>query len=261
MFSGKRMTAQAALSQISKIRRKARDVLLLPFAFFILPLFAAIFFVAYALWPTWPSAPVALDAPALPITVAGTLLEVPPAAIRAAVQRHPGPHQRIDLAFLWPSLTPPQPDAGTDSKPLGAGDGSDPAASNANAPPADTSGRLFVTIAPLDSVLPPLDRLRDIYPRYVEAQASAGAEGLAIVPFRAGTPYDGQDLVYLANKPEQFFTLCTRDSGVVPGTCIHEQMLGDADITLRFPRDWLKDWKSVADGFDRLAAQLHPQEK
>jgi hypothetical protein len=251
--------AQAALSQSPKIRRKARDVLLAPFALFVLPLLAAGFFVAYVLWPTWPSAPIVLDAPALPITVAGTLFEVPPAAIRAAVQRHPGPQQRIDLAFLWPSLRPPQPDAPTDSKPLGAVDGSDPAA--ANAPPADTSGRLFVTIAPLDSLLPPFDRLRDIYPRYVETQASAGPDGLAIAPFRAGTPYDGQDLIYLANKPEQFFTLCTRNSGVMPGTCIREQMLGDADVTLRFPRDWLKDWKSVAGGFDRLAAQLHPQEK
>jgi hypothetical protein len=176
------------------------------------------------------------------------------------VQRHPGPHQRIDLAFLWPSLTPPQPDADSGGKPLGAVDGSDPAAANGTAPPADTGGRLFVTIAPLDALLPPLDRLREIYPRYVEAQASAGADGLAIAAFRAGTPYDGQDLVYLANKPEQFFALCTRNTGVVPGTCIHEQMLGNADITLRFARDWLKDWKSVADGFDRLAAQLHPQD-
>jgi hypothetical protein len=261
MFSGKRMAAQAALSQRPKTRRKARDVLLMPFAFFVLPLLAAVLFVAYALWPSWPSTPVALDAPALPITVAGTLFEVPPAAIRAAVQRHPGPHQRIDLAFLWPSLTPPLPDADTDSKPLGAEDGTDPAAAIPKERPADSSGRLFVTIAPLESLLPPLDRLRDIYPRYVETQATAGADGLAIAPFRADSPYDGQDLVYLANKPEQFFTLCTRDSGVLPGTCIHEQMLGDADMTLRFQRDWLKDWKSVADGFDRLAAQLHPQEK
>jgi hypothetical protein len=255
------MAAQAALSHTPKTRRKARDLLLLPYAFFAAPLLAAGFFVAYALWPTWPSTPIALDAPALPITVADTLFEVPPAAIRAAVQRHPGPHQRIDLAFLWPSLTPPPPDADTDSKPLGGIDGSAPGAASANAPPTDTSGRLFVTVAPLESLLPPLERLRDIYPRYLEAQATAGANGLAIAPFRADSPYGGEDLVYLANKPEQFFTLCTRDSSVMPGTCIHERMLGEADITLRFPRDWLKDWKSVADGFDRLVAQLHPQEK
>ncbi len=254
------MASQAALSRSLKTRRKARDFLLLPFALFALALLAAGFFVAYALWPSWPSAPVALDAPSLPITVAGALFEVPPAAIRTAVQRHPGPHQRIDLAFLWPSLTPPQPDANADDKPLDAVDGSGPAAGNAKAP-ADNGGRLFVSIVPLESLLPPLDRLRNIYPRYVEAQASAGADGLAIAPFRAGSPYDGQDLVYLADRPEQFFALCTRDSDVMPGICIHERLLGDADIALRFPRDWLKDWKSVADGFDRLLAELHPPGK
>jgi hypothetical protein len=64
-------------------------------------------FISYALWPTWPSDPVALDAPALPITVAGVLFELPPAAIRETVQRHPGQHERVDLAFAWPSLGPP----------------------------------------------------------------------------------------------------------------------------------------------------------
>src|SRR5260370_27978570 len=68
-------------------------------------------FVSYVLWPTWPKSGVALDAPAIPVTVAGTLFNVPPAAIRAAVQRHPGAHERIDLVFLWPSLAPPTADA------------------------------------------------------------------------------------------------------------------------------------------------------
>ncbi len=71
----------------------------------------------------------ALDAPALPITVAGVLFQVPPAAIRATVQRHAGPQERIDLAFLWPSLKPPQPNGEAngraDGKPLDANDAGD----------------------------------------------------------------------------------------------------------------------------------------
>jgi len=118
--------------------------------------------------------------------------------------------------------------------------------------------RLFVTITGLVGMLPPLERLRTIYPRYVEAQASAGPDGLAIVPFRAGTPYDGEDLVYLASSPEQFVARCTRLASVVHGTCISERALEGAQITIRFPRDWLNDWRSVAAAFDRLATQLHP---
>src|SRR3954466_16395944 len=64
-------------------------------------------FVALVLWPRWPGTAVAPDAPALPITIGGVLFNVPPAAIRVAMQRHAGAQERIDLAFLWPSLDPP----------------------------------------------------------------------------------------------------------------------------------------------------------
>src|ERR1700694_5278448 len=57
--------------------------------------------VAYILWPRWPDI-VALDAPALPITVGGMLFTVPPAAIRLPIQRRAGAQERIDLVFLWP---------------------------------------------------------------------------------------------------------------------------------------------------------------
>lgn len=222
--------------------RKRRGFLLPPFVLLLaLALFAGSF-VAYVLWPAWPGAPAPLDAPILPITVEGVLFEVPPGAIRAAVQRHPGPHDRIDLAFEWPSLTPPPPD--------------DAPQSLEAATPAPATARLFVTIAPLGSVLPPNERLRSIYPRYVEAAASAGADGLAILPFRADSPYRGEDLVYAADAPERFFARCTRQIGIVEGNCIVDRAVGGAAITLRFARDWLKDWRGVAAGFDRLLTQL-----
>jgi len=235
------------------IRRPARGRLMLPFAGLAALVLAAGIVVSYMLWPTWPSAPVPFDAPAMPITVVNVLFDVPPAAIRAAVQRHPGPHERVDLAFLWPSLTPPQPDAKGADQPAAGND------DDAPAKPVDTTQRLFVTIAALGSVLPPADRLRTIYPRYIEAQASAGPDGLAIVPFRVGTPYDGEDLVYVGTTPEQFFARCTRQVGTARGTCLYERLIDTAEVTLRFPRSWLEDWRGVTAGVDRLMAQLHPQ--
>src|ERR1044072_4427873 len=65
--------------------------------------------VALMLWPRWPGTAVAPDAPALPITVGGVLFNVPAAAIRVPMQRHSGATERLDLAFLWPSLAPPDP--------------------------------------------------------------------------------------------------------------------------------------------------------
>ena len=229
-----------------KTRRRPGGFLMLPFALVAAVIAATAGFVAYVLWPTWPSAPVPLDAPAIPVTVAGVLFNVPPAAIRTAVQRYPGAHERIDLAFLWPSLTPPQAD------PRPNEDG------NTVPGPPNTGDRLFVTIAALGTVLAPIERLRSIYPRYIEAQATAGPDGLAILPFRAGTPYQGEDLIYPGAHPEQFFSRCTRALGAVPGTCIHERVLDAAEITLRFPRDWLGDWRKLEAGFDRLLMQLHP---
>lgn len=208
---------------------------------------------AYLLWPSWPDQPTAANVPAIPITVAGVLFDVPPAAIRQAIQRHPGEQDRIDLAFAWPSLTPPPANDKPDAK---AALDAENAAAAAAEPETD---RLFVTIAGLGSELSPLDRLRTIYSRYVESQASAGPDGLAILPFRTGTPYDGEDLVYVGANPEQFFALCTRTGRTIPGTCIHERTLGGAAITFRFPRDWFGDWRDISGGFDRLLAQLHPQ--
>ncbi len=235
------------------IRRTARGRLMLPFACLAFLVLAAGIVVSYMLWPTWPSTPVPLNAPAMPITVANVLFDVPPAAIRAAVQRHPGPHERVDLAFLWPSLKPPQSDAKDADQPAAENDG------DTVAKPVDTTERLFVTIAGLGSVLPPAERLRTIYPRYIEAQASAGPDGLAVVSFRAGTPYDGEDLVYVGTNPEQFFSRCTRQVGAVRGTCLYERLIDTAEVTLRFPRTWLENWRGVAAGVDRLMAQLHPQ--
>ncbi len=244
------MTAHAVPQR--KLRR--RSVFTLPFTLLVLLVAAAAAFVSYVLWPTWPGTPAPLDAPAIPITVAGVLFDVPPAAIRAAVQRHPGRQDRIDLAFNWPSLTPPKADDKSGNKPF------DP--ENAEAAAVERADeRLFVTIAGLGAVLPPLERLRTIYPRYVEGTANAGQYGLAILPFRAGTPYEGEDLVYTGSNPEQFFARCTRPVRSVPGTCIHERALDGAVVTMRLPRDWLTDWRKVAAGLDRLMAQLHPTGK
>jgi hypothetical protein len=231
--------------------RRARRLLTLPFLSLILLAAAAAGVVSYLLWPTWPSTQVDLDAPSIPITVGGVLFNVPPRAVREKVQRHPGQQERIDLVFEWPALTPPQTDEIDRSQPLSA--------ENAAAEAAATERkRLFVTIAPLGAVLPPLERLRTIYPRYVETQATAGADGLAILPFRAGTPYETEDLVYLGSNPEQFYARCTRPGRAVPGTCMQERAIGDDVVTLRFPRDWLTDWRTVSAGFDRLLTQLHP---
>jgi hypothetical protein len=239
----------------ARTRRGKTAVFTGPFLLLVLTVAAAVGCISYLLWPTWPSDPPTLDVPALPVTIAGALFEVPPAAIRTKLQRYAGQHERIDLVFAWPELSPPPNDRGLrDNRPIDE--------ENATAALAEAENdRLFVTIVSLAGVLPPLERLRTIYPRYVAAQAAAGPDGLAVLPFRSATPYDGEDFVYNANNPEQFFARCTRAAAAVPGTCISERAFDGAQISIRFPRNWLSDWHNVAAGFDRLAAQLHPDRR
>jgi hypothetical protein len=139
-------------------------------------------FIGYVLWPRWPGPPVPPDAPALPITVAGTPFNVPPAAMRIPLQRRAGAHERVDLAFLWPSLAPPDSGASGTRAP--------------GAPPQQTVDRLFVTISAAGDSLAPAERIKTIYPRYAAADAAIEPNGLAIKAFRIGTPYQGEDLIY-----------------------------------------------------------------
>ena len=75
--------------------------------------------------------------------------------------------------------------------------------------------------------------------------------------FRDGTPYSGEDL-FLADTPN-LAARCTRD-GATPGMCLSERRIDGADLTFRFPRSWLAQWRDVADAMDRLTVQLHGPE-
>src|SRR5258708_4271347 len=80
------MTAHALPQR--NVRPSARGRLMLPLALLALLVLGAGTFVSLVLWPTWPSAAVPLDAPAMPITVANVLFHLPPASVPA---RRPAP--------------------------------------------------------------------------------------------------------------------------------------------------------------------------
>jgi hypothetical protein len=195
--------------------------------------------MAYMLWPQ--GAAIAPDAPSVPITIGGVVFNIPPAAIRFKVQRRPGSQARVDLSFVWPSLEPPD---------------------NRIRPPTivppDVTNRLFATIAASDSTLPPMERLKVIYPRYLGGGASVEPDGLSVERFRDGSPYQGEDLIFDPAVAERFLLRCSRPVGSTPAMCLHERRIASADVTLRFPREWLGDWRTVADGLDRLIASFRP---
>ena len=239
------MTPLPVAGERKRHRRGGRSLLLPPLAVFAAVACVACAYIGYVLWPRWPGPPIGPDAPALPVTVAGVAFNLPPAAIRVPVQRRPGAQERVDLAFLWPSLAPPE----ANGKPP-------PAREGLPAPPS--VDRIFVTISAAGDTLAPAERMRNVYARYTAAEATPGPGGLSVLPFRAGTPYQGEDLIYDAATPT-FLARCSRNgAGPTPGICLYERRIEGADLTLRFPRDWLDDWRLVAGNIDRLIARLRP---
>lgn len=232
-------------------RRRAGQglLLVLPLVGLAAVVVLAAAYVSYVLWPRWPGPAVAPDAPALPIIVGEVTFNIPPGAIRASVQRKPGVQERVDLAFLWPSLAPVDT-----AKPLPRPAGPE----SVELKPID---RIFVTIAASNGALSPLDRFKTIYPRYTVKEPAPAFSGLLSLAFHDGTPYRGEELIYDSAAPEQFFLRCTRDGPrYIPGMCLAERRLRDADVILRFPRAWLSDWRTVSSGLDRLIARLSRME-
>jgi hypothetical protein len=199
---------------------------------------SAIAVVAYLLWPTW--AADASSSPArFPVSVGATLFNVPTTAIRMKIQRHSGPQERVDLSFAFPSLEPPAAQKHVSAD-----------AVDETIQPID---RIFLSIAAHHDTLAPDARVRTIYPRYLEQAATPGQDGLTMRAFRDGTPYSNEDL-FSASAPN-LTARCTRDAAT-PGMCLSERRIDGADLTFRFPRSWLAQWRDVADAMNRLTAQL-----
>ena len=199
---------------------------------------AAIALVAYLLWPTWAARPA--SAPdRLPVSVGGTLFNVPTTAIRRKIQRHSGPQERVDLSFSFPSLEPPDMPKHVSADTV-----------EEKAQPID---RIFVSISAHHDALAPDTRVRTIYPRYLAPAATTIDDALTMRSFREGSPYANEDL-FSATTPG-LNARCSRD-GLTPGMCLSERRVDGADLTFRFPRSWLSQWRDVANAMDRLTAQM-----
>src|SRR5262245_25945978 len=176
------MTVFSATSP--RTRRTRTRAHLVPIVLSSMVAASAIALVAYLLWPTWGVG--GTNAPdKLPVSVGGTLFNVPTTAIRMKIQRHSGPQERIDLDFLYPSLEPPGAPkhftADTVEEPM---------------QPID---RIFLSIAAHHDALAPEQRVSTIYPRYLDQAATMPEDGLTMRMFRADTPYGSEDLFSGAN--------------------------------------------------------------
>ena len=195
--------------------------------------------IAYLLWPTWE--PEVSTGPArLPVSIGTTLFNVPAAAIRMTIQRHSGAQERLDLSFSFPSLEAPEAQKHVSASNMVEA-----------VQPID---RIFLSISAHHDSLAPEMRTRTIYPRYLEQASTSGEDGLTMRAFREGSPYGSEDL-FFAGTPD-ISARCTRDAAT-PGMCLSERRIEGADLTFRFPRSWLAQWREVAEAMDHPTQALH----
>ncbi|MBR1125624.1 hypothetical protein JQ628_29160 [Bradyrhizobium lablabi] len=199
----------------------------------------AIALVAYLLWPTWGT--VNAGGPErLPVSVGGTVFNVPAAAIRRKIQRHSGPQERVDLGFIFPSLMPPEAPRHVSADTV-----------EEQPQPID---RIFLSISAHRDSLAPDMRVRTIYPRYLEQASAQVEDGLTMRAFKDGSPYASEDMFFGTNPA--LIARCTRDAAT-PGMCLSERRIEGADLIFRFPRSWLSQWRDVAAAMERLTAQVY----
>lgn len=201
----------------------------------------AVVLVAYLLWPTWDAEQPA-DPSHLPMVIGNVPFNVPTRAIRVKLQKRTGPQERVDLNFVYPSLEAPQAQPHVTAENV-----------EDSLPPID---RIFLSIAAHHDALSPDERARTIYPRYLDSNPARSTDGLSMRPFRDNTPYTSEDLVY--SSAPQFIARCSRDAAT-PGMCLSQRRIDGADLTFRFPRTWLAQWRDVAGAMDQLVSRMRKQ--
>jgi hypothetical protein len=231
------MTLLSSVQNGARRWRRPRSHII-PLALSGLAATGAVALVAYLLWPTWAS-DTSKDPGRLPVSVGATLFNVPTHAFRVKVQKHSGPQERVDLDFLYPSLMAP--------------DGPKHVSADTVEEAVQPIDRIFLSISAHHDEMAPDVRLRTIYPRYLDPGSSPAQDGLTVRAFRDGSPYSNEDL-FSADTPAMV-TRCSRDA-TTPGMCLSERRVGGADLTFRFPRAWLTQWRDVAGAMDQLTAQL-----
>src|SRR5689334_8464532 len=179
-----RMTLLSTAQHFARSSRDNPRAHLVPIAIAAALAASAIALVAYLLWPTWGIDP-ALGPDRLPVSVGGTLFNVPTGSVRRKIQRHSGPQERVDLAFTWPALQAPE-------RPKHL------TADNVDEQPQPID-RIFVSITAHRDTLAPDMRLRTIYPRYLEQAATQIENGLTLRAFKESSPYANEDMVAAAS--------------------------------------------------------------
>jgi hypothetical protein len=180
--------------------------------------------------------------PALRTAIIGDASFILRAGYLRPSSREGGALDQLDLVATYPSFAP-------------AGDAADVTGVT------DLSERyqtlVFITVRPSDGGLDPADRPARLYARFLEPETWSQPGGLIARAFQAGSPFEGDELYFVAPEGRQFAARCAQPSQTrkIPNTCVADIRDGGLDIELRFSAALLSEWENIVAGAKGLVEQ------
>jgi len=109
---------------------------------------------------------------------------------------------------------------------------------------------VFIGLKPADPALDPAERTARLYQRFLDENSWSHPGGLVARAFVDGSPFEGDELFYVAPEGRDFAARCRRPdpSRQTPNTCIAVFRLGDLDVELRFAASLLSQWRALNEG-------------
>lgn len=122
---------------------------------------------------------------------------------------------------------------------------------NAHTDAGDRFQRLvFIAPRPADPTLDPAERTGRLYERFLSQTSWSHPGGLTARVFEDGSPFEGDELYYVAPEGREFAARCRRPdpSRKTPNTCLSVVRMGKLDVEIRFTASQLGDWQATVAG-------------
>jgi len=109
---------------------------------------------------------------------------------------------------------------------------------------------VFIGLRPADPTLDPAERTARLYQRFLDENSWSHPGGLVARAFVDGSPFEGDELFYVAPEGRNFAARCRRPDPArkTPNTCIADFRLGDLDVEIRFAASLLSQWRALKEG-------------
>ncbi len=109
---------------------------------------------------------------------------------------------------------------------------------------------VFLKLRPADATLDPAERTSRLYARFLSEVSWSHPGGLIARAFVDGSPFEGDELFYLAPEGRQFAARCRKPAPdpKTPNTCMSAFRTHGLDVEVRFSASQLSDWELLTNG-------------